>query len=129
MGEKIIQGVERVVDLYDQSGHSVSADTDITAVAHDGVAGSESPSATGKTASFLSPLSGMARIAFVLSAVAEVKVLESANGTNFTTASLNSGVKLQADILSWPIRRGWTYKIWLGDAVTLYSLLVDAVKE
>lgn len=120
--------VIRQVSLFKQAGHSVSADTDITAFAHESVASNQFP-AGSVDAAFVAPYDGMARINFSLSAAATIKLAEAAGGSA-RSHTLNAGVKSQADTLYWPIRKGFTYNFHLGEgSIFLYSLAIDAIKE
>lgn len=127
----IAQDVLRVVSLFVQAGHAVSTAADLKDVPHEAPAGAAFPAGEGGwDAIFTADRDGLARIAFSLSAVAAIKLTESADGgENVVTHTLNEGDKLQGDLLTWPVRKGYRYAFQLGDAVSLYSLVIDLVRE
>ena len=126
IGIRLGTDIIRMVDLFEQGGHAITADTDITDWSHEG---SEGNPAGDYAAAFDAPYGGLLRLGFSLSAAATIKLTEKAPGGTLYVHTLNEGGKLKADMLTFPIRKGFTYTFRTGESVTGYALTMDAVKE
>ena len=119
--------VFRMVDLFEQAGHAITANTDITDWSHEG---GEGNSAGDYAAGFVAPYSGVLRLGFSLSVAATIKLTEKKSpGGTLYVHTLNEGGKLKASVLTWPIRKGYAYTFRVGESVTGYALTMDAIKE